>query len=123
MDGETIDPAQRGRLTINERVIERIAAISASRHPMVGATSGGMLGIGEKRDFNALPPVDVTLAGNVASVRLTVGLRFPSDLRAITRQIREVIVADLYSLATVTAEPVDIEIKWLENTPAPRRIL
>ena len=123
MDREMTEPAHRGTLSINERVVERIAAKAAARHPLVGAGSGGLLGIGEKRDFNALPPVNVTLAGNVASVSLKLGLRFPSDLRAITSQIREGIVADLNRLAAVTAAPVDIEVQWLENAPAPRRIL
>ena len=123
MDREMTEPAHRGTLSINDRVVERIAAKAAARHPLVGAGSGGLLGIGEKRDFNALPPVNVTLAGNVASVSLKLGLRFPSDLRAITSQIREGIVADLNRLAAVTAAPVDIEVQWLENAPAPRRIL
>lgn len=123
MERETNDPAQRGNLSINERVVERIAAKSAARHPQVGARSGGVLGIGETNDFAALPPVTVSLAGNVASISLKVALRFPTDLRAITAQIREAVVTDLRILADITAAPVDIEVQWLENAPAARRIL
>lgn len=123
MERESNDPAHRGSLNVNERVVERIAAKSAARHPQVGARSGGMLGIGEKNDFGALPPVNVSLAGNVASVSLKVALRFPTDLRAITSQIREAVVADLRVFADITAAPVDIEVQWLENAPAARRIL
>lgn len=123
MESEATDPARRGSLTINERVVERIAAKSASRHPQLGARSGGVLGIGEKTDFNALPPVNVTLAGNVASISLKVALRFPADLRTITAQLREGIVKDLRTLADVTAAPVDIEVQWLENAPTARRLL
>ena len=123
MERESNDPAHRGSLSVNERVVERIAAKSAARHPQVGARSGGVLGIGDKNDFGALPPVTVSLAGNVASVSLQVALRFPTDLRAITSQIREAVVVDLRVFADITAAPVDIEVQWLENAPAARRIL
>ena len=119
------DRPRTPRKTDHQRTgaVERIAAKSAAMHPLSGTKSGGLLGIGEKRDFNALPPVNVTLAGNIASVSLKIGLRFPSDLRAVTEQIRENIVVDLKRLAAVTATPVDIEVLWLENAPTPRRVL
>ncbi|ASN38250.1 Asp23/Gls24 family envelope stress response protein [Paeniglutamicibacter terrestris] len=123
MIGDGTDPAQRGRLNIDVKVIQRIAAKAAARHPHVGASSGGLLGIGEKRDFGALPPVEVNLAGNIASVKLKVGIRFPADLRNITAEIRYGIINDLQRFTGVTAAPVDIDIQWLENAPAARRIL
>lgn len=123
MDPEAVDPAHRGRLTISERVVSRIAAKSAAMHPLVGARSGGLLGIGEKNDFEALPPVDVTLAGSKASVTLKIGVRFPVDLRSVSEQVRGKVVDDLLRLAAVTAAPVDIEIHWLEGAPAPRKVL
>lgn len=121
--GKPSTPETRGRLTINERVVSRLAAKSAASHPAVGARSGGVLGVGTTDDFTGLPPATATVAGNSASVSVRIGLRFPSDIRAATEQVRQGIVTDLDRFAGVRAAPVDIHVEWLETAPPARRVL
>lgn len=121
--GVTHAPQNRGRLTISERVVSRLAAKSAASHPAVGARSGGVLGVGSSQDFSALPPVSATVAGSTASVSVKIGLRFPSDIRTATDEVRQGIVDDLHRYAGVTATPVDIHVEWLEAAPPQRRVL
>ncbi|MCO1337818.1 hypothetical protein BJH93_02770 [Kocuria polaris] len=116
-------PAERGRLTINERVVSRIAAKSAASHPAVGARSGGVLGVGASNDFDSLPPVSATLAGTSAALEVRIGLRFPADIRATTDEVRRTIVDDVQRYAGVTASPVDIQVDWFESAPPARRVL
>lgn len=121
--GVPSSPETRGRLTISERVVSRLAAKSAASHPAVGARSGGVLGVGTSQDFSALPPATATIAGSSASVSIRIGLRFPSDIRATTDEVRQGIIADLERFAGVNASPVDIHVEWLEAAPPARRVL
>ncbi|MFB0835978.1 Asp23/Gls24 family envelope stress response protein [Arthrobacter halodurans] len=116
-------PGDRGRLTISERAVGRLAAKSAASHPAVGARTGGVLGIGSDTDFASLPPASCTVAGNTASVSVRIGLRFPADIRGATDEVRRGIVEDLRRFAGVTAAPVDIQVEWLEAAPPVRRVL
>lgn len=116
-------PTDRGRLTINERVVSRIAAKSAAAHPAVGARSGGVLGVGASSDFASLPPASASLAGRSAAVEVRIGLRFPTDIRTTTDEVRRAVVADLERFAGVTASPVDIHVDWFETAPPTRRVL
>lgn len=121
--GVPSSPESRGRLTISERVVSRLAAKSAASHPAVGARSGGVLGVGANQDFSSLPPATATIAGSSASVSVRIGLRFPSDIRATTEEVRQGIITDLERFAGVTAAPVDIQVEWLEAAPPARRVL
>ncbi|MBF4994454.1 Asp23/Gls24 family envelope stress response protein [Arthrobacter gandavensis] len=103
---------------MSRRVLEKIAGQVARDETEAGGTSGGFLGIGSRADFTARPEASVELAGNIASLRVSVGLPYPVALRAATRELRERIAWRVTELTGVQVRQVDVTVAWLRPRPA-----
>ncbi|WP_312182559.1 Asp23/Gls24 family envelope stress response protein [Arthrobacter sp.] len=108
------DIANRGSTSMSKKVLEKITSQVAQDETQAGGTSGGFLGIGSRADFSARPDADVELAGNIASLKVTVGLPYPLPLRRATDQLRQRIAERVTDLTGVQVRQVDITIAWLK---------
>ncbi|MBG6218237.1 putative alkaline shock family protein YloU [Arthrobacter sp. CAN_A6] len=122
----SVDAADRGRLTISEKAIEKIAGQVAVETPGVHGTTGGFLGIGTRDNEDTRPKVKVQLHGLTASIHVRVGIRYPVPLRATTERLREQIRTEVSARCGVDVRQVDIDIDALvsdTNTNGRRELL
>lgn len=103
----------RGSTSISRKVLQKIASQVARDETQAGGTSGGFLGIGAQADFSARPDAEVELAGNIASLRVTVGLPYPVPLRQATDELRHRIAGRITELTGVQVRQVDVTVAWL----------
>ncbi|MGW9405036.1 Asp23/Gls24 family envelope stress response protein [Arthrobacter sp. NPDC055585] len=108
----------RGSTSMSRKVLEKIASQVARDETEAGGSSGGFLGLGSRADFSARPEASVELAGNIASLRVTVGLPYPVPLRQATHELRERIAGRVTELTGVQVRQVDITVAWLRPRPA-----
>ncbi|MDI3213985.1 Asp23/Gls24 family envelope stress response protein [Arthrobacter sp. AL12] len=114
----------RGQTVLAARVIEKIAGQVASDESSAGGSSGGFLGIGTRADLSARPKASVELAGNIATLRVEVGMLYPVPLRQATEELRRRIATRVTELTGVDVRQVDIRISWLTTgTNGRRRLL
>ncbi|MEB7502853.1 Asp23/Gls24 family envelope stress response protein [Arthrobacter koreensis] len=115
----------RGSTSMSRKVLEKIASQVALDETEAGGTSGGFMGIGARADFSARPEASVELAGNIASLRVKVGMPYPVPLRQATHELRERIAGRVTELTGVQVRQVDITLAWLRPRPVSsgRRIL
>lgn len=105
--------SDRGTLTVPTAVIAKIAAQVASEVDVVGAASGGVLGLGARRNFENRPKADAQLFGNTAVLSLDVGIAYPTPLRTAAEQIRTYVGHRVNQLTGFDVEQIDVEISWL----------
>lgn len=119
------DAASRGKLILSEKVVGKIAAQAASEVSAAGGSSGGFLGIGTHHDFSARPKVEVELSGNIASLRVSVGLPYPGPLWQAAEDVRQHITARVSVLTGVDVRQVDVVVAWMSSAGAngSRRLL
>ena len=103
----------RGQTVLAARVIEKIAGQVASDESSAGGSSGGFLGIGTRADLSARPKASVELSGNIATLRVEVGMLYPVPLRQATEELRRRIATRVTELTGVEVRQVDIRISWL----------
>ncbi len=122
---EAPDAATRGKLTIAEKAIEKIAGQVASEIPGVSGSAGGFLGIGSHPEETARPRAKVELHGLIASIHLSVGIRYPAPLRSTTNALRQRVRDEVSARCGVDVRQVDIDINELisESQSAGRREL
>lgn len=110
-DGENV--SERGRLVIAEKVVEKIASSAAGELESVGGYTGGFLGIGGHGELSSRPKATVQLSGQVATIELSVGVKYPAPLRRISEQLRQRVRAQVSGLTDIDVGQVDVEISWL----------
>lgn len=108
----------RGSTSMSRKVLEKIASQVARDETEAGGSSGGFLGIGTRADFSARPDASVELAGNIASLRVRVGLPYPVPLRRATNELRQRIAGRVTELTGVQVRQVDVTVAWLRPRPA-----
>lgn len=104
------DPGDRGRLTISEKAIEKVAGQIASDTPGIHGSTGGFLGIGSHDDEDARPKVKVQLHGLTATIHVRAGVRYPAPLRATTERLRDQIRTQVGARCGIDVRQVDIDV-------------
>ncbi|MHA7171654.1 Asp23/Gls24 family envelope stress response protein [Arthrobacter monumenti] len=107
------DVESRGRLEIAGKVIEKIASRAAGELEVVGGSSGGFLGIGDRAELSVRPKASVQLSGQVATIELTVGVRYPAPLRRTGEELRRRVRSQVSELTGIDVRQVDVDISWL----------
>lgn len=103
----------RGRLVIAAKVVEKIASNAAGDLDAVGGSSGGFLGIGGHNELSTRPRASVHLSGQVATIELAVGVKYPAPLQRISEQLRQHVRSQVTGLTGIDVRQVDVEISWL----------
>ena len=107
----------RGRLVLEKRVVERIAAQAAleSDSGQTGGVSGGFLGFGTQTDLTVPPATTVELVGTTATVRIDLTVAYPIPIRAATARVRRRVVSRVRELTGIQVTRVDITVTGLNR--------
>lgn len=117
--------APAGRITIADRVVAALAAQVASEQPDAGAPAGRVLGLavpgpallgGRDADLASRPRVSATVDGSVARVEVTMSVRWPASVRAVTEGVRSAIRRRVGELAGLDVVEVRIHVTDLATT-------
>ncbi|MDO5077296.1 Asp23/Gls24 family envelope stress response protein [Corynebacterium sp.] len=117
------EPTTRGRTNVPSSVIAKIAQQAAFEVPGVGAAAGGFLGIGAHREFDSRPTAQVETYGNIAVVRLDIGLGFPVNLADALQRVRTHVTRRVHELAGHEVGHMDITVSWLQAAASKQREL
>src|SRR4051794_14458373 len=98
------EPAQRGRLDIAERAVERIATQVASQVSGV-ADVGSTL---ERAVGRQYPKASAQVAGDRATLDLEIAVAWPAPLAGVTGTVREQVRSRLYELAGLHLDAVNV---------------
>lgn len=97
--------ADRGRLVIADRVVERIAAKAAVDVPGVVPVGSGLAGLVGAR----LPKADARIGGQRVRVKVQIAAQWPTPLPTLTRQVRDAVTGQITRLVGYTVDSVDVE--------------
>jgi uncharacterized alkaline shock family protein YloU len=113
------EPADRGRTTIADRVVEKIAAQAAAEVDLATGGPRRLLGLGGQSDR---PQVDARVDWPIATVDVVMAVAWPAPVAAVSDQVRRRIEDRLTTLAGVRTAGIDIRVSalTLETTTGPR---
>lgn len=111
----SVDPAHRGRVSLDDRVVEKIAGQAASEVATAGGRSGGFLGIGGEADLATRPEVSITTSGRTVVLSLRLGLAYPASIRESTEAVRRHVASRVEALTGLAVRRLDIDVAWLDR--------
>lgn len=113
---------ERGRLTIADRVVERVAGYAATQVDGAAAAPRRLLGIsvGEARP-DSEAAVRATVDGQVATVEATIAVAWPQSVRRVTEALRAHIREDVRRVTDVEVAHVDVDVVDFVTDTAPAR--
>ena len=106
-----VEPGERGRLHVADRVVERVAGYAVTLVPDATAAPRRVLGrsMGQ-RDPDDEAKVQADVHGGSATVHATIAVRWPASVRAVTQAVRNRIREDLTLITDVKVDHVDIDV-------------
>ena len=115
----------RGRLTISDRTVERIAATAVTEVDGIGGSATRMLGVAMSRDGGEhSAKVTATVSGGVASLVVRLSVAYPASVTRTTEAARAHLVQRVEELTGLTVSRVDITVTALRSAVAEtRRVL
>jgi uncharacterized alkaline shock family protein YloU len=105
-DGQSVPPAQRGWVRIDDRVAHRIAEQASLAVPGVVRHSGAL----DRVTGRDLPRTEVVVAGDRVRASLDIAVSWPHPLAATAAAVRGEVRQQLQRLAGLTADAVDVAI-------------
>lgn len=107
-------PGQRGRTTIAEKVVTKVAAQAVSEveqtagvaRELIGITLGRQTGAGQAR-------VSARIDGHLTLIELRLALSYPAPVRTVTREVRRHVIERVSGLTGLEVRHVDIEVARL----------
>jgi uncharacterized alkaline shock family protein YloU len=104
-------PGQRGRTTIADRVVARIATRAVTEVALTGGAARQLLGITlGHQTGQGQPRVTARVDGNLAVIELRLTLAYPVAVRSLTREVRRHVIERVASLTGIEVRHVDIEV-------------
>lgn len=120
VDGPTDHDGGPGRLTIADRVIEKIAGQAADEVDRAGGSIRRVLGVPLGGPSAGPPRVHASIDGDAAMVSIDLSVTWPAPVREVATQVRQRISDRLAELAGVRRTQVDIRVVSLVD-PVPQR--
>ncbi|WP_374970665.1 Asp23/Gls24 family envelope stress response protein [Terrabacter sp. BE26] len=108
------DPAERGRLDVADRVVERVAGIAACEVSGVRPLGSGLDGVVGRQ----YPKVKAEVAGGHARVQLDIAVDWPVPLASTAAQVRDHVRDRLTSLVGLAVDAVDVTIATIAPAAA-----
>jgi len=103
-------PGQRGRTTIADRVVARIAARAVAEVGQTGGAARQLIGLTVGRQTGQGPArVSARVNGNLAMIEMRLSLAYPAPVRSLTREVRRHVMERVASLTGIEVRHVDIE--------------
>ena len=116
-----------GTITIRDSVVAKLAARAATEHPDVGAAATTILGVSlpgasllgtKSTDLHALPKSGATVDGTIATVQLTISVRWPKSVAQVTGELRELVRDRVRQLTGLDVLEVKLEVTDLATSIA-----
>lgn len=114
----------RGRTTIDDRVIEAMAARITTEEPGVGGAARRVLGVAVTgEDVDRAPQVEATIAGEVVSLRVRLSVTYPAPVHAVTDRVRHRLMDRIGELTGKQVRMVDVVVAALHRPVSPERVV
>jgi uncharacterized alkaline shock family protein YloU len=96
---------------VDDRVVERVAGHAVTFVPDAAAAPRRVLGvkIGEARPDDAAS-VQAQVQGDIASVHVTIAVRWPRSVQKVADEVRERIRSEVTAITAVRVDHVDVEV-------------
>jgi uncharacterized alkaline shock family protein YloU len=106
-----VQPEDRGRLRVDDRVVERVAGHAVMLVPDATAAPRRVLGvnIGQARPDDAAS-VQAQVHDDVASVHATIAVRWPKSVQKVADEVRGRIRSEVTAITGVRVDHVDVEV-------------
>lgn len=121
---------QWGVIAISDNVVAKLAARATLENPNAGAAASTVLGLtlpgsgllGTKvTSLGALPKSSATVDGALATVELTISVRWPNSVATVSSEIRDHVRSRLQELTGLNIKTVQIYVTDLASTITPPR--
>jgi uncharacterized alkaline shock family protein YloU len=121
-DRAPVDAADRGRLEVRRKAIERLVVHAAAEVDDVGGPVTRVLGqaLGSA-DLDGRPRADVTVTGDLVTVELSVSVVWPAPVVEVAQRLRSRVGERLSSLAAMRVGHVDVHVTALPTDRRQRR--
>ena len=107
-------PGERGRTTIADRVVARLAARAVAEVEQTGGAARQMVGITIGRQTGeGTARVSARTDGHLAMIQLRLSVAYPAPVRTVTREVRRHVIERVTGLTGVEVRHVDIEVARL----------
>ena len=116
-------PEERGRLTVDDRIVEKVAGHAVTFITDAAAAPRRVLGvkIGAARPDDAAS-VQAQVQGDIASVRVAIAVRWPRSVQQVADEVRERIRSEVTAITGVRVDHVDVEVVSMTLPDSPRRV-
>jgi uncharacterized alkaline shock family protein YloU len=121
-----------GMISINDRVVEKMAARAAAEIPDAGAAAPRVLGhsvtgaaaVGARAtSLTGLPKASADVDGSIVILDLSISVRWPASVPKVTSAVREHVRSRVSELTGLTVTEVSIAVTDLvTRLPAPPRV-
>lgn len=118
-----VPPDERGQLTIDDRVVEKVAGYAVTMVADAAAAPRRVLGlrIGEGRP-QAAASVQAQVQGNIASVQAVIAVRWPRSVQNVADDVRQRIRSEVAAITGVRVDHVDVEVVSMTMPSAEPRV-
>jgi uncharacterized alkaline shock family protein YloU len=130
--GSKVGRTELGMISINDRVVQKMAACAAIEIPDAGGAAPRVLGHsvsgatafgGRGTSLTSLPKVSADIDGSIAVVDLSISVRWPASVPEVSSAVREHVRNRVHELAGLTVTEVSISVTDLvTRLPAPPRV-
>jgi uncharacterized alkaline shock family protein YloU len=107
-------PGQRGRTTIADRVVARVAAQAAAEVEQTGGAARQLIGVTLGRQTGeGTARVGVRTDGHLAMIEMRLSVAYPAPVRTLTREVRRHVMERVTGLTGFEVRAVDIDVVGL----------
>ena len=107
-------PGQRGRTTIADRVVARIATRAVAEVGQTGGAGRPLIGLMLGRRAGEGPArASARVSGNLALIEMRLSLAYPVPVRSVTREVRRHVMERVTTMTGIEVRHVDIEVARL----------
>lgn len=116
---------ERGSLSIEDTVVEKVAAAAAGEIDGVGGAARRVLGVPTgSDDGDGRPRVSARVTGRTAALDVRLAVDYPASVRATTEAVRSHLRDRVHALTELTVSRVDVSVAALTSTTtATRRVI
>lgn len=106
-----VPPEDRGRLTVEDRVVEKVAGHAVTFVTDAAAAPRRVLGVsvGGARPDDAAS-VKAQVEDDIATVHVAIAVRWPTSVQKVADEVRERIRSEVTAITGVRVDHVDVEV-------------
>ena len=106
-----VQPEERGRLTVDDRVVEKVAGYAVTFVRDAAAAPRRVLGVnlGEARPDDAAS-VQAQVQDDIASVHAAIAVRWPKSVQEVADEVRGRIRSEVMAITGVRVDHVDLDV-------------